>query len=70
MWFILSGDVILSDDINADTCITLRDINKLEILFKEYYFEIPIRCDNKDVEYSNVYYPFDFSKLAEEEKEE
>jgi hypothetical protein len=64
MWFILSEDVILSDDINSDTCITLRDINKMETLFKEYYFEIPIRCDNKDAEYGGVFYPFIFSKLA------
>jgi hypothetical protein len=69
--FMLQG-IFLSDDIDSETGITLKDINKLESLFKEYYFSVPGNCVNHETNdiYGNWNQIFRFSKLAEEEKEE
>jgi hypothetical protein len=64
--------IILSDDMDSETDITLKDINKLESLFKEYHFDVSnLYCDklNREIEFGNWNQVFWFSKLAEEEKE-
>ncbi|GHT39821.1 hypothetical protein FACS189437_04340 [Bacteroidia bacterium] len=69
--FRLIGNTTLFDDKDSETKITLKDISTLEALFKEYYFDVPENCVNRETGdiYGNWYRVFWFSKLAEEEKE-
>jgi hypothetical protein len=54
---------------DSKTEITLKDISKLESLFKEYYFDIPEGCVNWEGGiYGNWARAFWFSKLAAEEE--
>jgi hypothetical protein len=64
--------VPLTEDLNSETNITLRDIHRLETLFKEYYFDIPVGCVNRETNdhYGNWTVMFWFSKLAEAAEEE
>ncbi|MDR0543279.1 MAG: hypothetical protein LBH19_13855 [Dysgonamonadaceae bacterium] len=60
-----------SDDLTSETSITLRDINRMESLYKEYYFDIPEGCVNRETNdhfgnWANVYR---FYKLVDEEPE-
>ncbi|GHT39817.1 hypothetical protein FACS189437_04320 [Bacteroidia bacterium] len=68
--FILMGNTPLSKDIDSETEITLKDINTLEALFKEYYFDVPKNCVNRETGdiYGNWARVFWFSKLAEEKE--
>ncbi|GHT54200.1 hypothetical protein FACS189446_3340 [Bacteroidia bacterium] len=68
--FMLQG-ISLSDNVDSETDITLKDINKLESLFKEYCFDVPKDCVNHETHdiYGNWNRIFWFSKLVEEEKE-
>jgi hypothetical protein len=68
MRFILRGNITLSDDTDSETEITLKDINALESLFKEYYFDVSEATCEK-FKFGHWYQPFWFHKLAEKEKE-
>ena len=69
--FILMGNnIILSDDINSKTDITLKDINNLEKLLKKYHFDVSnLYCEDEKTKYGNWIVPFWFFKLVTEEKE-
>ncbi|GHT39816.1 hypothetical protein FACS189437_04310 [Bacteroidia bacterium] len=69
--FMLHSNTTLSSDTDSETEITIKDIGKLESLFKEYYFDVPEDCVNRETGdiYGNWARVFWFSKLAEEEKE-
>jgi hypothetical protein len=69
--FIVRGKP-LSEDLNSETAITLRDIHRLETFFKEYYFDISAGCVNRETNdhYGNWTVMFRFSKLAEAAEEE
>jgi hypothetical protein len=70
--FIFNSAMRLSDDMDSETEITLKDIHTLESLFKEYYFDVPEDCVNRET--GNIYGGwtrfFWFYKLTEEEKKE
>jgi hypothetical protein len=65
----LRNSLTFSEDSESENCITLKEINTLDKLFKDYYFKLTW-CENGD-KYSNWnIMPFRFSKiLADEEKE-
>jgi hypothetical protein len=69
--FMLHSTTTLSNDTDSETEITLKDISTLETLFKEYYFDVPEDCVNRETGdiYGNRARVFWFSKLAEKEKE-
>jgi len=71
--FLLTGNnITLSDDIDSKTDITLKDINNLEKLFKEYHFDVSnLYCESEKTKCNNnLNVSFVFSKLAEEEEKE
>jgi hypothetical protein len=70
--FRFKSTIGLSDDTDSETEITLKDVHTLESLFKEYYFDVPEDCVNRETGdiYGNWMRVFWFYKLAEEEKKE
>jgi hypothetical protein len=68
--FMFNSAMRLSDDMDSETEITLKDIHTLESLFKEYYFDVPEDCVNRET--GNIHGGwmrfFWFYKLVEEEK--
>ncbi|MDR0543280.1 MAG: hypothetical protein LBH19_13860 [Dysgonamonadaceae bacterium] len=66
--------VPFSEDLNSETSLTLRDINQLESLYKEYHFYIPEGCVNREARDANDHFGnwvkfFWFYKLVDEEPE-
>jgi hypothetical protein len=67
--FRLVGNTQLSNDVDSQTEITLKDIKTLESLFKEYYFDMSETTCEK-FQFGNWMQPFWFYKLVEDETKE